>query len=88
METAADTAAFLLAMGGAARLIFREPGAGRAGRWAHWTLVAGCAVLFMISFRVFRYHNLQYEIREFIIAYGILHWLFGWPRRADAQPRP
>jgi hypothetical protein len=82
METAADTAAFLLAMGGAAWLVFRESGPGRTGRRVHWALVAGCAVLFMVSFRVFRYHNLQYEIREFIIAYGILHWLLGWPRRA------
>ncbi len=86
METAADTAAFPLALGGAAWLIARESGAERAGHWAHWTLVVGCAVLFMVSFRVFRYHNLQYEIREFIIAYGILYWMLGWPRRPDARP--
>lgn len=80
-ETAADTVAFWLALGVAALLIRREGADRPTGAWLHLGLVAACGVLFMVCHRVFGYNNLQYEIREFIIAYGILFWMVGWPRR-------
>ncbi len=86
LETAADTVAFILALLATARLISRETNDDGPHRWPHWALVAGCGLTFMVSHRVFRYHNLQYEIREFIIAYGILFWMAHWPRRPNAAP--
>jgi hypothetical protein len=84
LETAADTVAFLAGLLATAWLISREGSDDRRRRWLHWFLVAGCALIFMVCHRVFRYHNLQYEIREFIIAYGILFWMARWPRRPNA----
>jgi hypothetical protein len=89
-ETAADTAAFCAGLVAAALLIRRVTPPPRLGWWLHWGLVAGCGGLFMACHRVFGYHNLQYEIRELIIAYSIFFWMAGWPaaRRGASAPSP
>lgn len=87
IETAADTAAFWIALAATGILIRRECPKPRTDRWIHLALVAGCGAFFMVCHRVFGYHNLQYEIREFVIAYGILFWMAGWPRRPTPPDR-
>lgn len=85
-ETAADTVAFASALIGTAMVIAKKTPPPRTGYWLHWGLVVACGGLFMACHRVFGYHNLQYEIRELIIAYGLLFWMVGWPAALRLGP--
>lgn len=87
-ETAADTVAFVSALIAAAMVIGKGAPPPRTGYWLHWGLVAACGGLFMVCHPVFGYHNLQYEIRELIISYGLLFWMAGWPAAPHLGPAP
>lgn len=41
----------------------------------HITLIILATILFMFSQELFRFKNLQYEIREFVFIYGMIYWL-------------
>lgn len=44
----------------------------------HFTMVLLAVVVFVFSYDVFAYNNMQYEIREFIISYAFLYWFYNW----------
>ena len=44
----------------------------------HFLLVLLACIVFAICYQVFDYFNMQYEIREFVIGYAFLYWLFNW----------
>ena len=46
--------------------------------WLLFTWVLLCAILFASHYGVFRFANMQYEIRELIIVLGCLHWITDW----------
>ncbi|MFP4348787.1 MAG: hypothetical protein ACOC23_01940 [Thermodesulfobacteriota bacterium] len=48
---------------------------------AHLMVIIGATGFFMLCHPVFRYANTQYEIREFVFAYGVLFWMFHWSGR-------
>jgi NAD(P)H-dependent FMN reductase len=42
---------------------------------AHWALVAAATALFAASAGVYRYYNMQYEMRELFVVLGVAAWL-------------
>ena len=44
----------------------------------HFSLVLLACIIFALSYQVFEYNNMQYEIREFVISYAFLYWFFNW----------
>ena len=44
----------------------------------HLVLVLFACIIFATCYEVFDYYNMQYEIREFVIAYAFLYWFFNW----------
>ena len=56
---------------------FRQP-------WAlvHWLAVAGATAVFAVAHQIYRYDNMQYEIRELIVVLGVAYWLTLWVDRA------
>ena len=59
-------------------MIFTEKKPLSAGELIHLASVMACALFFMLNHGIFDYHNMQYEIREAIIAYGALVWFYNW----------
>ena len=54
----------------------------RPGVIGHWLAVCGATALFAAAAGIYRYYNMQYEIRELFVVLGVAHWLTGWaPRR-------
>lgn len=81
-----DTAAlaatlFLLAM-----VLMRDSSTTRADR-VHFLLIVTATGLYMLHYDVFRFANMQYEIRELIVVVACLHWLGGWaiPQRKTSS---
>jgi hypothetical protein len=72
---AADSAALV------AVLLLAGLACARAAAWrppvvvAHWVLVVAATVLFAASAGVYRYYNMQYEMRELFVALGVAAWL-------------
>jgi hypothetical protein len=79
----ADSAALIgvLALAGLACL--RAPAWRTPAVTVHWALVCAATIVFAASAGVYRYYNMQYEIRELFVALGLAAWLTGW-----AGPRP
>lgn len=69
-----DTAALWSGLILLALMICTEKKPLSAGELIHLTAVMFCALFFMLNHGIFDYHNMQYEIREAIIAYGVLVW--------------
>ncbi|MFP6662884.1 MAG: hypothetical protein VCC00_01615 [Deltaproteobacteria bacterium] len=44
----------------------------------HFACLVACTLLFGLHHEVFRFANMQYEIRELLVVLGCLHWLSGW----------
>ena len=44
----------------------------------HFSMVIIACVVFAISYQVFEYNNMQYEIREFVVSYAFFYWFFNW----------
>jgi hypothetical protein len=67
-------------------LVLRQDPETSRNERVHFGCVVGCALLFALHHEVFRFANMQYEIRELIVVLGCLHWLGGWalPRADDA----
>ncbi len=59
-------------------MIFTEKKPLSAGELIHLASVMACALFFMLNHGIFDYNNMQYEIREAIIAYGALVWFYNW----------
>jgi hypothetical protein len=50
-------------------------------RWQDWSNMAWvvlCAAVFAAHYDIFRFANMQYEIRELIVVLGCLHWITDW----------
>ncbi len=74
-ETAADTVILLIGIGMTARLILRKGPYRNPLNIGHLAAVITAMLFFMYHFHIFRYENMQYEIREFVITYAFLYWL-------------
>lgn len=44
----------------------------------HLLLVLMACAVFAVSYQVFEYNNMQYEIREFVVLYAFFYWFFNW----------
>ena len=51
----------------------------------HYLIVLVACIIFAVCYRVFDYYNMQYEIREFVIAYAFLYWFFNWTTHLKNQ---
>lgn len=80
-ETAADTLALLFALGLLTVLMIRRRRYRSVLNRVHLMVIIGATGFFMHCHPVFRYANTQYEIREFVFAYGLLFWMFHWSGR-------
>jgi hypothetical protein len=88
---AADSAALV------AVLLLAGVACTRATGWrapaviAHWALVVAATALFAASAGVYRYYNMQYEMRELFVVLGVAAWLTTLadrgPAVADASGR-
>lgn len=75
---AADSAALLIALALAGFACWRG-GAWRApGVRLHYGLVCLATLIFAMSASIYRYYNMQYEIRELFVVIGFAHWLTAW----------
>ena len=89
--TWSDTVALLATFGLIAWMLARQATA-RWADWAGFAWVGLCATIFALHHDVFRFANMQYEIRELIVVLGCLHWITDWadPDRSrgarDAEP--
>ena len=45
-----------------------------------WLIVL-CSVCYAASYKIFSQYNLQYEIREFVVVYGVFYWMADWSLR-------
>ena len=54
----------------------------------HFGWVIASAIVFAVHHSVFRFANMQYEIRELVVVLGCLYWMQGWafvtPGQAEA----
>jgi hypothetical protein len=67
-------------------VIQRAPNTSRGDR-LHFGCVVGCTLFFGLHHEVFRFANMQYEIRELLVVLGCLHWLSGWALPSAANSR-
>ncbi len=81
VETIADTLALIAALGLVISVMIRRRRYRSVLNRAHLMVIIGATGFFMLCHPVFRYANAQYEIREFVFAYGILFWMFHWSGR-------
>lgn len=58
--------------------LWRRPGFRQKGAVAHWVAVLGTTAVFATSYEIFRYDNMQYEIRELVVVLGVAYWLTLW----------
>ena len=80
---AADSTALVVALVVAGIAIAKSDAWRRPEVIAHWLLVCVATVVFAAAAGIYRYYNMQYEIRELFVVLGVAHWLTGW-----APPRP
>lgn len=59
-------------------VICKDQETSSRGEGLHLALVMACALFFMMNHGIFKYNNMQYEIREAIITYGIFVWFAHW----------
>jgi len=86
--TIGDSIACLVALGLCVVALWRCPEFRRTGAIPHWFAVAGATLVFAASHEIFRYDNMQYEIRELFVVLGVSYWLTLWYdeiRRAYSQ---
>jgi len=50
----------------------------------HFAWICICTLIFVAHHDIFRFANMQYEIRELVVVLGCLHWLTDWPE--NLQP--
>jgi hypothetical protein len=81
--TLADSIACLAALVLFGLVMWRRPGFRANGELAHWILVAIATLVFALSYSIFRYENMQYEIRELVVVIGVAYWLAGWGADGD-----
>lgn len=83
--TWSDTAALVVTLILLAAALRRSPAPTRSELF-HFGWVVASAVVFALHHAVFRFANMQYEIRELVVVLGCLHWMAGWafPRAAQA----
>jgi hypothetical protein len=74
-SAAADSAALLVVLALAGLACFRAPGWRRRGVVAHWAFVCAATAIFALSAKIYRYYNMQYEIRELFVALGLAAWV-------------
>ena len=75
--TWSDTVALLLTLALIGWMLLVPP----AAPWPRWfclALVGLCAGFFAAHHHVFRFANMQYEIRELVVVLGCLHWITDW----------
>ncbi len=74
LATFTDTVALCFYSAVIAFLIFKNKESRRVDTVVHLMLMMGASVFFMISYSIFRFKNMQYEIREFVFMYTFLYW--------------
>ena len=77
-RTIADTTFLWLAMLLVCVLLVNRKNHRNKFQVLHFLLVLLACIVFAICYQVFDYFNMQYEIREFVIGYAFLYWLFNW----------
>ncbi len=76
--TLADSIACVAALVLFGIVMWRRPGFSHDGALLHWILLVIATLVFAFSYSVFRYENMQYEIRELVVVIGVAYWLAGW----------
>jgi hypothetical protein len=79
--TIGDSIACCVALVLCAIALWRCSGFRQKGAVAHWLAMAGATVVFAASYEIFRYDNMQYEIRELVVVLGVAYWLTLWCAR-------
>lgn len=77
--TRPDSLMFLAVLAAAGLAAFRL---GERSERLHWILVASGAAVLAACHGVYRYENMQYEIRELLVVLGLAYWLAGIAARA------
>lgn len=78
LETLADTLALAGALIFASCVVYLKRQTIDALEIIHLTCVWLLTALFVICHEVFRYENMQYEIREFAFVYAFIYWFVGY----------
>jgi len=78
---AADSAALLVALVLVAFACVRGPAWRAYGVRMHYALVCIATLIFAMSAGIYRYYNMQYEIRELFVVIGFAYWLTAWAGR-------
>jgi hypothetical protein len=78
LETLADTLALIGALIFTSCIVYLKRNIINALEIIHLLVVWLLTVLFMICHEVFRYENMQYEIREFVFVYAFIYWFAGY----------
>lgn len=76
--TIGDSIACCVALGLCVVALWRRPEFRQAGAFQHWLAVVGATLIFATSHEIFRYENMQYEIRELFVVLGVGYWLTLW----------
>lgn len=76
--TIGDSIACCVALGLCAVTLWCRPEFRQKGAVTHWIAVTGITVVFATSYEIFRYDNMQYEIRELVVVLGVAYWLTLW----------
>lgn len=75
-----DSAALLAVLSLAGLACVRAPAWRDPAVRAHWGAVCAATALFAASSGIYRYYNMQYEMRELFVALGLAAWLTGVQR--------
>ena len=83
---ATDSTALVVALAFAGIAIAKSDAWRQPEIIVHWLAVCVATVVFAAVAGIYRYYNMQYEIRELFVVLGVAHWLTGWaPRRPAAN---
>ena len=77
-KTLADTVSLWLAMLVILILLISRKKYRNRFLLLHFLLVLIACTIFAISYQIFEYNNMQYEIREFVVSYAFFYWFFNW----------
>lgn len=83
-RTAADTTFLWLSVLLVMALLISKKSYRDGFHLLHFSLVLTACIIFAISYDVFEYNNMQYEIREFVVSYAFLYWCFNWTNNLKA----
>lgn len=75
---ATDSTALVVALVFAGIAIAKSDDWRRPDVVVHWLVVCGATIVFAAAAGIYRYYNMQYEIRELFVVLGVAHWLTGW----------